>query len=273
MPPFALPSSFVSATPVTPTASPNRRACCSPFWPGRRVDDEQRLVRGAFELALDHASHLRQLLHQVRLRVQPAGGVDDHDVARRRGSRARSRRRRPTPGRLRARRRRTSRPRARPRSRAAPRRRRETCRPRASTTEWPCCRSRSASLPIVVVLPVPLTPTTSRTLGSAVHVERAGIAEQRGELLRERRARGRSGPAALRGAARARPSRARRRRRGSAPPRAAPTPRRHPGSNAADASSAVSARRLFESESRRREKSPARSASRLGLRVLLAEEL
>ena len=47
---------------------------------GGRVDDEERLVRGAFEAALDHAAHLRQLLHQVRLRVQAAGGVDDRDV-------------------------------------------------------------------------------------------------------------------------------------------------------------------------------------------------
>ena len=49
-PPFAEPSSFVSATPVTPTASPNRRACWSAVLAGRRVDDEQRLVRRALEL-------------------------------------------------------------------------------------------------------------------------------------------------------------------------------------------------------------------------------
>ena len=35
----------------------------------RRVDDEQRLVRRSFQLALDDAPHLRELLHQVRLRV------------------------------------------------------------------------------------------------------------------------------------------------------------------------------------------------------------
>src|SRR3954462_7364961 len=46
----------------------------------RRVHYEQRLVRRAVEPALDHAAHLRELLHQVRLRVQPAGGVDDDDV-------------------------------------------------------------------------------------------------------------------------------------------------------------------------------------------------
>src|SRR5438477_7349430 len=48
---------------------------------GRRVDDEQRLVRCAFELSFDHPAHLRQLLHQIRLRVETSGGVDDHDVA------------------------------------------------------------------------------------------------------------------------------------------------------------------------------------------------
>src|SRR6266540_4030998 len=46
-----------------------------------RVDDEQCLVRRACELAFDDASDLGQLLHQVRLRVQPSRGVDDHDVA------------------------------------------------------------------------------------------------------------------------------------------------------------------------------------------------
>src|SRR5581483_9757745 len=33
IPPFAVPSSFVSTTPGTSTASLNRRACWSPFWP------------------------------------------------------------------------------------------------------------------------------------------------------------------------------------------------------------------------------------------------
>ena len=37
-------------------------------------------MRCPLEPALDHAAHLRELLHQVRLRVQAAGGVDDRDV-------------------------------------------------------------------------------------------------------------------------------------------------------------------------------------------------
>ena len=37
-------------------------------------------MRRALHPALDHPSHLGELAHQVRLRVQPAGRVDDHDV-------------------------------------------------------------------------------------------------------------------------------------------------------------------------------------------------
>ena len=44
------------------------------------VHDEQRLVGCAREPLLDHAAHFRQLLHQVRLRVQAAGRVDEDDV-------------------------------------------------------------------------------------------------------------------------------------------------------------------------------------------------
>ena len=47
---------------------------------GGSVDDQQRFVRGAWQLLFDNAPHLRQLLHQVRLVVQTSGGVDEHDV-------------------------------------------------------------------------------------------------------------------------------------------------------------------------------------------------
>ncbi len=43
----------------------------------------------------------------------------------------------------------------------------------ARTTECPCSRSLFASLPIVVVLPVPLTPTTRMTLGPSSTASRA----------------------------------------------------------------------------------------------------
>ena len=42
-------------------------------------------------------------------------------------------------------------------------------------------------MPIVVVLPVPLTPTTRITAGSWCDVERRRLAEERGDLLGERR--------------------------------------------------------------------------------------
>src|SRR5690242_16903995 len=42
---------------------------------GGGVDDEQRLVRCAVEPTCDHAPYLRELVHQVRLCVQPARGV------------------------------------------------------------------------------------------------------------------------------------------------------------------------------------------------------
>ena len=41
-------------------------------------------------------------------------------------------------------------------------------------------------MPIVVVLPVPLTPTTRITLGLAGQVQRSRLAEHLGDLLRER---------------------------------------------------------------------------------------
>ena len=56
----------------------------------------------------------------------------------------------------------------------------------ATRTEWPCSESRFASLPIVVVLPVPLTPTTRMTLGLLLDMEDPRLAEQRLDLLGER---------------------------------------------------------------------------------------
>src|SRR5207237_7725867 len=44
------------------------------------VEDEKGLVRGAGELLGDYALDLAQLLHQVGLGMQAAGGVDDEHV-------------------------------------------------------------------------------------------------------------------------------------------------------------------------------------------------
>ena len=142
-------------------------------------------MRGAFEPPLDHAAHLGELLHQVRLRVQAAGGVDDRDVLAAR------------PGRLDrvvGDRGRVGAARAPTKSASARSAQISSCSSAAarnvsaapSSTERPCSRSFCASLPIVVVLPVPLTPTTRITLGVSGQVERAGLAEQLGDLLGER---------------------------------------------------------------------------------------
>ena len=62
---------------------------------------------------------------------------------------------------------------ARPRSAAGRRRRRGTCRRHRAARLRPSATSTRASLPTVVVLPVPLTPTTSTTAGRAVAARRA----------------------------------------------------------------------------------------------------
>ena len=186
MPPLAVPSSLVSTTPVTSTASANcarlRRArsgrCVASITsstslsaPGRAVDD---------------AAQLLQLLHEVDLGVQPAGGVDEHEVgaaARRPRSSRRtrpSRGRRP-PGPARARRRR-----ARPSARAARRRRRGTCRPRPARRAWPSSTSRCASLAIVVVLPdaVDARRTSTRSARPAiVRASRSPLASSSADQL------------------------------------------------------------------------------------------
>src|SRR5207237_3665634 len=54
---------------------------------GRRIEDHQRLVRRARELTLGHALELDELVHEVRLRVQASGRIDDEDVDVTRGRR------------------------------------------------------------------------------------------------------------------------------------------------------------------------------------------
>ena len=80
-----------------------------------------------------------------------------------------------------------------PSARAARRRRRGTCRPRRSRR---CGRASlrrcQASLPIVVVLPVPLTPTTRITVGLGAQVDRGR--RRCGRARRAARPGGRSAP-------------------------------------------------------------------------------
>ena len=66
--------------PVQWTVFLNFSAWAMAFWPVVRVQHQQHLVRRAVDLLADDAVDLLQLAHQVRLRVQPAGGVHDQHV-------------------------------------------------------------------------------------------------------------------------------------------------------------------------------------------------
>ena len=92
IPPFAMPSSLVRTTPVSGAASLNSLRLADAVLPGRRVEHEQRLVRGVrVELAGD-GRDLAKLLHEVLLGLQPAGRVDEDDVRTAGSARPRSRR-------------------------------------------------------------------------------------------------------------------------------------------------------------------------------------
>ncbi len=102
--------------------------------------------------------------------------------ARRRPARRDRRRRRAPP---------PTRPRARPRSSAAPPPPRGRCRRRRARPTCPRRLKRLASLPMVVVLPLPLTPTTSTTKGRRGVEDEAACStgpSERRDLLGERRA-------------------------------------------------------------------------------------
>ena len=79
IPPFAVELSFVRMIPVRPVGHGRP----SPG-PGRSVPWSRRGRTGPPaappEAAIDHAAHLRQLVHQVRLGVKPPGGVGDQHV-------------------------------------------------------------------------------------------------------------------------------------------------------------------------------------------------
>ena len=132
---------------------------------GGGVEDEEGLDTAPGQPLVDDAADLGQLVHEVRLGVEAAGGVGDHDVGVAGDRRRRARRTRRRPGRRWARGRRSPSPvrcaQIRSWSMAAARK----VSAAASTTRRPLARSRAASLPMVVVLPVPLTPTTSTIAG------------------------------------------------------------------------------------------------------------
>ena len=144
-----------------------------------RVEHEQHLVRRRRVEALDHALDLVELVHEPGRGVQAARRCRP---ARRR-CRARAprpaRRGRRRPGPLRDPARRRVLARARPIPGVARRRRRGTCpRPRAARV-CPLAFKRCASLPTVVVLPVPLTPTAKITNGLCAAVIASGASTVR----------------------------------------------------------------------------------------------
>ena len=75
-----MPSSLVRTTPSTSTASEKTLAWRRPFWPVV-ASIEISVSCGASGICFcDHPADLGQLLHQVALGVEAAGGVDDDDV-------------------------------------------------------------------------------------------------------------------------------------------------------------------------------------------------
>ena len=91
-PPRASPSSFVITTPSNAIRSWNASRDVHRLLAGHRVEDEQHVVR------LRLVAHARELLHQRLVDVQPAGGVEDDDVAVVARALARARRARPATG-------------------------------------------------------------------------------------------------------------------------------------------------------------------------------
>ena len=73
--------------PVSPTASWNARAWVRPFWPV--VASRTNSVSGSEpgQPPVHDPADLGELVHQVRLRVEPAGRVGDEDVDAARGGR------------------------------------------------------------------------------------------------------------------------------------------------------------------------------------------
>ena len=142
-----------------------RPAWARPFWPVVASSTNRVSGVGPGQALVDDAADLRQLVHEVRLGVQAPGGVGDDEVRATRDGRVdgvvddgpgigagrmghdRDARRGP--------------PRSASCSMAAAR----NVSAAARMTDVPSAEYRLASLPMVVVLPVPLTPTMRTTAG------------------------------------------------------------------------------------------------------------
>ena len=174
-PPRALPSSLVTTMPVGWYRLGEEPPLLDGVLTDGAVEHEQRLVRRAGQAPADHSHHLPELVHEAFLGVQPPRRVHDDRVqpARDRGV-----------DRVERHRRRIAARRARDAGHAEPLgpdlelgdgagavgvgRREQTLRP----SRW----SRRASLAAVVVLPVPLTPTSRMTVGpSAARASSPGM--------------------------------------------------------------------------------------------------
>ena len=71
--------------PVTPARLAEHLDLGKGVLAGRGVEDEEDVVRRFGVEAAEHAADLRQLLHQMRLVLEAAGGVDDQHVLAGRG--------------------------------------------------------------------------------------------------------------------------------------------------------------------------------------------
>ena len=79
-PPRAVPSSLVMTRPVTPAIVAEHFDLGEGILAGGRVEDEQNVVRRFRVQPAEHAADLGELVHQVRLVLEAAGGVDDQRV-------------------------------------------------------------------------------------------------------------------------------------------------------------------------------------------------
>ena len=79
-PPLAVPSSLAKTIPVQFTASVNFDAWLMPFCPVVASSTSNHFVRRGRNLLANRLLNLRQLGHQILLRLQPAGRVDDAHI-------------------------------------------------------------------------------------------------------------------------------------------------------------------------------------------------
>ncbi len=173
---------------MSPIASWNIRACAKPFWPVGASSTISDSWGAPGSWRCDDALELGQLVHEVALRVQPAGGVDDQDVGaarRRRLDRVEHHRGGIGAGRLADDLDADPLP---PRLQLLDGRGPERVGRGQERRGGPSPLSAAASLAHVVVLPEPLTPSIRITLGRASRASGCGRSERVEEEAAEERA-------------------------------------------------------------------------------------